>query len=61
MREKYISILQNAAKENGGRSVLKSTRSEIFSITSNHCNYFGSWTKALQAAGLKTNTNLSNI
>jgi hypothetical protein len=56
VREKYISILQKAAKENGGEISYKKYNGLKYSPSASTIStYFGSWTKALQAAGLKTN------
>ncbi|MCF2132046.1 hypothetical protein L1I79_37355 [Strepomyces sp. STD 3.1] len=60
MREKYISVLRRAAEENGGEISYKKYEVQGYSpsvVTIS--TYFGSWTKALQAAGLKTNEKFS--
>jgi DNA-binding protein H-NS len=56
VREKYISILRKAAEENGGEISYKKYENQKYSPSASTIStYFGSWTKALQAAGLKTN------
>ncbi|KMY51054.1 homing endonuclease associated repeat-containing protein [Peribacillus loiseleuriae] len=54
-RKKYISILHSAAEENGGKISFKAFRDLKYTPSPQTiANYFGSWTKALEAAGLKT-------
>lgn len=56
MREKYISVLRKAAEENKGEISYKKYEVQGYSPSAMTIStYFGSWTKALQAAGLKTN------
>ncbi|WP_429875249.1 homing endonuclease associated repeat-containing protein [Fictibacillus sp. NRS-1165] len=56
MRDKYIEVLRKAAEENNGKISYKQYEDQKYSPSiKTISSYFGSWTKALQAAGLKTN------